>query len=190
MKEKKQIMILLLIIIQMGSFYSCRINNGRMHDNDLGSLDVLIKNNSQTTYYFNTIDMEHPSCRVFYRDDGRMIKDFYFSINPDSKGAKYDTTMYPSGFLYEIKPSDEIKLNIKLKEGFDDYYKVEFDESNGSISKSLMGQSKEKHFYIFYSPEPFCYHSHFSDYSRKLNELGIKLEGKQTSYGKIEFLID
>lgn len=183
-------MILLLIIIQMVSFYSCRINNERMHGSNLRSLDVVIKNKSQTTYYFNTVDMEHPFCRIFYRDDSRMIKDFYFSTRPDSGDVKDDVTVYPSGFLYEIKPSDEITLNVKLEEGFDDYYKVEFDETSGSVSKTLMGQSKEKHFYIFFSPEPFCYRSHFSDYSKKLNERGIKLEGKQTAYGKIEFLID
>lgn len=189
MKNKK-ITVLLLLIILMVSFYSCRINKERMHDSNLGSLDVVIKNNSQTTYYFNTIDMEHPFCRIAYRDDGRMIKDFYFSTNPDSGDVKDDTTIYPSGFLYEINPSDEIKLNVELKEGFDDYYKVEFDETSGSVSKTLMGQSKEKHFYIFCSPEPFCYRGHFSDYSKKLNERGIKLEGKQTACGKIEFLID
>ena len=164
-------------------FSSCKINKER--------LDVVIKNNSPDTYYFNTSNIESPSCRFIYKDNsGKMVKEFYFSLDADFEESKSDMTMMPSSFSYELKPCNEIKLSVKLKEGFDDYYKLEFDENKGSFSKTLIGQSKENHFFILCSKEAFCYNSHYSDYCEKLKRHGIKLEGKQTGDRKIEFIIE
>ena len=106
MKEKSQITILLLITAMLLS--SCRLNRE--------SLDVLIKNKSPNTYYFNINDIEHPSCSFIYKDDLQMLKEFYFSLNVDYGEAIRDTTMMPSSFSYELKPCNEIRLSVKLKE--------------------------------------------------------------------------
>ena len=60
-KDKKRIMILLSIIILTVSFYSCRINKCKENQaiNGNNNLDVIIKNNSSDTYYFNISDIEH-----------------------------------------------------------------------------------------------------------------------------------
>lgn len=189
MKEKKQIVILLLIIIQTASFYSCRIKERKKVDN-YETVDVVIKNNSSETFYFNSIDIEHPHCVMKYTDDIQRSKEFYFSLDVDDGDVICDITMMPSGFSYIMNPADEIKLNVKLKENFNDYYKIEFDKKSGSYSKTLIGQSLKNCFFIFCSSEPFSYNSHYSDYCKKLRKYGIKLEGKQTGEKSIEFIID
>lgn len=175
----------------MAFFCSCRINKSKesLGTNDCGSLDVIIKNNSLNVYYFNIINVEHPSCSVIYKDDLRMIKEFWFSLDVDYGDKIYDMTMNPSSFSYKLNPCCEIKFNVKLKENFTDYYKVEFDEMNVRICKTFIGQAKENHFYIFCSRESFCYNSHYSDYCKKLKDYGIKLEGKRTRDRTIEFVI-
>lgn len=180
MKEKSQITILLLIAAMLLS--SCRLNRE--------SLDVVIKNKSPDSYYFNINDVEHPSCSFIYKDDLQMLKEFYFSLNVDYGEAIRDMTMMPSSFSYELRPCNEITLSVKLKEGFGDYYKLEFDESKLTVSKNLLGQSKENHFFIFCSKEAFSYNAHYQDYCEKLKKYGIKLEGKQSGGRKIEFIID
>lgn len=185
MKEKKQIRILLLIVIQMASFCSCQIRKKMIDGYE--SIDVIIKNNSSGIFYFNLKDIEHPRCGMIYVDDIKRIKEFYFSLSCDIAS---DITIMPSSFSYKLNPADEIKLNVKLKEDFDGYYKIDFDETSGMISETLIGRSLENRFFIFCSPEPFSYNSHSSDYCEKVSKYGIKLEGKQTGERTIEFVIN
>ena len=161
-----------------------------MTENACESLDVIIKNNSQETYYFNDNDIKHPSCGTICKDDVRMIKEFYFSLDADYGDIKSDMTMQPSSFSYELKPFDKIQLTVRLKEKTNDFYKIEFDETNQKISKTFVGISREKHFYIICSKEPFSYNGHYSDYCKKIKNYGIKLEGKQTLDKTIEFVIE
>lgn len=183
-------MIQLLIIILTVNFCSCRINKECTADNDFENLNLVIKNKSQNTYYFNTIDINHPSCGIIYKDDERMIKEFHFSLDAEIDEVKYDMTMQPSSFSYAMKPSDEIEFTVTLKDGINDYYQLGFDEGKGIVEKKFLGFSKENYFFIFCSRKPFSYNSHYSDYCKKIKEFGIELEGKQSNDNKIEFVID
>ena len=55
----------------MASFYSCRINknNTEVTNIEFEYLDIMIRNNSDTVYYFNKTDIENPACFVDYIDD-------------------------------------------------------------------------------------------------------------------------
>lgn len=190
-KDMKHIMILLSIIILTVSFYSCRINKSKENQaiNGNNNLDVIIKNNSSDTYYFNISDIEHPSCFVNYVDSERKIKEFNFSMKPMAGDIKNDITIWPSSFSYKLDPADEIKLMVKLKQGFDDYYKVDIDKTNFAVTEKLIGKALEKYFYIYCSREMFSYNGWLSDYSEKINEYGIKLQGAQTTDKTIVFEI-
>ena len=188
MKENKRKIIHFLIIIQILCLCSCR--KERVADNEFVTLNVVIQNKSKDTYYFNTIDIEHPSCGIVYKDDDQKLKEFHFSFNADLDEVKYDMTMQPSSFSYALKPSENIEFTVKLMEGINDYYKIVFDEERGSISRKFLGKTNKTKFFVLCSLDPFSYNSHYSDYSRKIKEFGIELEGKQTEKQRIEFVIN
>lgn len=184
-------MILLLLIILIGSFYSCLINNKKKNrENDYGTLDVIIKNYSNNIYYFDTKDIEHPYCVMNYIDDVKLIKEFYFSTKPDFDDSIGDITIWPSSFSYKLNPFQEIKLKIKLKESFEDYYKINIDMTTFDTKETLIGKALENFFYMYCSTEEFSYKSGLSDYSKKIKKYGIRLNGKMTAERTIEFIIE
>ena len=184
-------MTLLLIIMQTIGFYSSQSNKNkeRQKNAEHRGLDVIIKNNSSNAYYFNRINIENPSCVMRYVDDSQRIKEFYFSPKPNDGDVTNDMTMFPSSFSYRLNSSDEIKLHIELKQGFDEYYKVTVDESNFMVVETLIGTSFENHFYMYCSTEMFSYSS-LASYSTGYKKYGRKLEGKRIDEHTIEFTID
>lgn len=112
----------------MASFYSCRINknNTEITNIEFEYLDIIIRNNSDTVYYFNKTDIENPACFVDY---------------------------------------------------IDEYYHINLDETDFTVTKTLLGNALEKQFYMYCSKETFEYSSWFSDYSKKLQQYGEKIQG-------------
>ena len=182
-------MIQLLNLILMLNFYSCRINKGQSNQekSDFGEITVIIKNNSDTIKYFNTSDIETPCCRMNYIDDIYRIKEFYFSFEYEENYMHSETRIMPSFYTYKLQPDEKIEFYVKLKEGFDDYYKYEINETNFTIS--LLGKSLENHFYIYCSTKEFGYGT-YEEYCKMLLQYGIKLEGKLVGDKIIEFIID
>lgn len=175
----KRITILLLITILMAVFYSCRANknNANSKNEEVEYINIIIRNNSKNVYYFNNDDLEHPTYFTDYIDDSRRIKTFNLSIVPDEKVIS-DMTINPSSFSYKLKAGDVVTARLPLKKDFDEYYRFNFDETNPTLTKILLGNALEKQFYIYCSKNSFNYNSRFSDYSIKLLQHGMKLQGK------------
>ena len=191
MKKNKRKRILFFLLALTGFFYSCPKDSEKNNqENDYGTLDVIIKNNSNNSYYFDTKDIEHPYCVMNYIDDVKLIKEFYFSTKPDFDDSAGDITIWPSSFSYKLNPLQEIKLKIKLKENFDDYYKINCDMTTFDAKETLIGKSLENYFYMYCSTEEFSYKSGLSDYSKKIEKYGIKLNGKMTAEITVEFIIE
>ena len=163
----------------MASFYSCRINknNTEVTNIEFEYLDIIIRNNSDTVYYFNKTDIENPACFVDYIDDKKKIKIFNFSMIPDRHEVKNDMTIHASSFSYKLNPLDVITLKISLEQDIDEYYHINLDETDFTVTKTLIGNALEKQFYMYCSKETLEYSSWFSDYSKKLQQYGEKIQG-------------
>lgn len=85
-------------------------------------LDITIRNNSDSVYYFNKRDIENPACFVDYSDDKKKIKIFNFSMMPDRHEVKNDMTVHASSFSYKLNPLDVITLRVSLEKDYDEYY--------------------------------------------------------------------
>lgn len=175
----------------MAGFYLCQINNKKKNmQNTYGTLEVIIKNNTSSVYYFDIKDIEYPYCVMDYIDDVKLIKEFYFSTKPNFDDSTDDITIWPSSFSYKLAPQKEINLKVVLKESFEDYYKIDFDMTTFSSKETLIGKALKNHFYMYCSTEKFSYKSWLSDYSKKIKQYGIKLNGKMVDERIIEFVIE
>ena len=85
--------------------------------------------------------------------------------------------IHASSFSYKLNPLDVITLKISLEQDIDEYYHINLDETDFTVTKTLLGNALEKQFYMYCSKEAFEYSSWFSDYSKKLQQYGEKIQG-------------
>lgn len=153
-------------------------------------LDITIRNNSDSVYYFNKRDIENPACFVDYIDDKKKIKIFNFSMMPDRHEVKNDMTVHASSFSYKLNPLDVITLRVSLEKDYDEYYHFNLDETDFTVTKTSLGNALEKQFYMYCSKEMFEYDSWFSDYSKKLKQYGKKVQGTMIGERSVLFELD